>query len=415
MPDPMRPWLKAAVAAPKKGDGSLDSIIDQINRRDLKISDALLPDFASFLRDPDPQVQLLGATGLRALANPKSAKPLMKYLYAVDTSSFHPKPEVQNAPVTEMQAKRILWTWQAVSTAAAALGDLGDASAIPAIERVKDCPSFGSRDSVTDTLSKLGAVRSIARLPHDATREQKSQASSMMSNVRDPKKVPELMRVVRDKKAGEGVRAGAVAALGEINPPGVAKFLVSVFQDGSYPASIRYSALSAAGKTHDPNVEEPLLRFTDDPDYRVRVGALTALVMCSPPKYISRWFDAIMDTRESTTYRAEFLMLVGDLPAEFMRTQKQQFYRCLEATDVDGKPNDQIRATAWYQINRIFREQAPVTFSGPDSHFASTVTGQIRRALMRRGGRPSPEIEQMIDQRVREIVSYSSESPQPQE
>ena len=414
-PDPMRAGLHAAAASGKKGDrGGLDSIISQTERRDLRVSEALLPDFASFLRDSDPQVQLLGVTGLRVLASPKGVKPLMEYLDSVDTSIFRPKPEAHDAPVTEIQAKRFLWTWQAVGIAAAALGELGDPSAISAIEHVKDCPPFENWDPVREALAKLGAVKSFASVPPDATDQESARASRAMSRIRDPKKVPDLMGVVRDTKASETLRAGAITALGEMNTPGVAEFLASVLRDSSYPRRVRNSASVAAGKTRNPIVEEPLLRLAGDSDPHIRVRALIGLVVFDPQKYAGRWFDTIMDPRESTDYRVELLMYTDYVPVEVLREQKQQFYRCLDAQNANGQPDDRVRATVWDCIDRVFWEQPPITFSSEESPFVSRIKSAVRMTFVRQGYKRNQRLEEKVDERVRQIVSFSSPSSEVQ-
>jgi HEAT repeat protein len=407
-PDPVRPGLQAAVAGAKTGNrGVLDSVIEQVNRRDLKISEALLPDFASFLRDSDPQVQLLGATGLFVLSSPKSKGPLTKYLKSVDTSQFRAKPENRNTPATEMQTKRFLWAWQAVGLAAAALGNVGDESSIPALEAVKDCPPFEFWDPVSGALAKLYAAKELRTGARpSANMRDVARAEEGIRQIRDPKEVQHLMALVRAKKS-----TAALEALADMNSPEVASFLASVVSDTSYPDGFRCVAALSAGKTHANNVEKPLLDLANDPNLTRRAYALTSLALYNPEKYFPRVCDAIMDVQEAQWLRGELLLRAyNHLPRELLRGQREQLYRCLQAKDRNDRADDEVRVKTWMLIDEFLGEEPPIVLSSKSSLYVHGMRSMIENRLSFQLHKSSAQAE--ADEKFHQLVSFSPESPQ---
>jgi hypothetical protein len=400
--------LREIVDVAKKGQrGGIDGFVDSMKRGDVKLSEAHLPEFASYLHDSDPQVQLLGATGLYALSSPKSKEPLIKYLKSVDTSLFRPKPEDHNAPVTEMKAKQFLWTWQAVGMAAGALAKVGDKSAIPALEAVKDCPPFENWDPVTEALAKLGAVKSLAQIGEGGSVTERARESSGIRAIRDPKKVPDLKETVRDPKARPAARNAAIEALRGINPPGIAQFFLDIIGNASYPSGCRCVALLAAGASRDPAVEKRLADLANDPNVEIRVYAVAGLVLYEPQKYAGQLFGSVMNSQEAPKFRARLLYTVNDLPVDLVRTWREPIYRCLEATYQDGRPYDEIRVTAWELIHEVFREERPVVLSGPSSPFIRRIRSILSTELSRTAYQASYEDQQkMADEQVQKIVSF---------
>jgi HEAT repeat protein len=416
----LRQNLRQAVSDAKKGKRDIIGLlINNLERKEGKIvSEKLLPEYESFLKDSDAQVQLLGVCGIGALSKPSSKKPLIKYLESVDAGIFKQKPVDDKSPDFEKIAQKFLWTLQAVGISAATLGTIGDESAIPALEKFKDFPGFESSNPVTETLSKLGSVKSFTGVSQDADFRKIASASSGIQNIRDPKKVPELMGIIRESKNADAVRIAAIEALCAISSSDSSLFVFSIAKDISYPINIRSMAAFFLGNIHSTEVEKQLMELADDSDIDVKAYALTGLVLYKPEQYFSRWFDTLMDKNESPTLRTKLSGSIIYIPDNLLMNQREHLYRCLDATDENGSPHDQIRTLAWERINRIFQEQPSIVLSNKSSPYISDIKGSIMTRLLGSGAftynTPLQEKDKKVNEILQTIVSFSDQSSEVQ-
>jgi hypothetical protein len=403
---PMPGSLQDAVAAAKKGNReALSRIVESIDKRTTAVSDVSLSEFLPFLVDSDPQVQLLGAVGLAALSNSGCGGPLVDYLKAQNPKAL------QQLPPEQKEGRKWLWRLEAVAAAVKTLGEVGDESAVAVLESLRNLRFADQEDPVGDALAELGAARTLAKVPPDADNLEIGRVSRAIIKIRSPKAAVDLMAIVRDSNAPASIRSSATTALADGNLPGAAQFLLAMANDPNRPSNARCETLLMLGRTHDSTVEKPLLNWAQDPNRLIQRYALTALAVCKPEKYFSRWVDAIVDPNSDRESRMGSLQLGYQIPREIVRQQREQLYRSLSATTSDGRPDDQIRSVAWRLICIVLNEQPPIMLS-KSSPYVGSIRDELRSNLITRRQAPdSPEkLDAKVEERLRSIVSYTSEA-----
>ncbi len=206
-----REKLRQAVRNAKGGDrNELDASIESVARgRYVEVTEELLPDFVSFLQDEDPQVQLLGAQSLYALKSPESTETLSTYLRGKDFAKL--KEMADTGGLDARHAAR--WEGQASVIAILALGEIGDKSAIPLLESLKEVKELHDGAPVERALAKLGAIESLSNVPPGADNKRIWRACDAISEIKDPQKVLELMATVYNKNCALPIRDTALPAL----------------------------------------------------------------------------------------------------------------------------------------------------------------------------------------------------------
>jgi HEAT repeat protein len=227
----VRQALKQAVAQAKKGNRSdISSAIQYIEKSSKSfISDELIPDYISYLKDPNGQVQWLGAMGLYRINNPKATKELSNFLKGKNFKKLQTMADEKSRKDFTQISGEIYASIAAIS----ALGLSGDKSYIPLLESLQGVRilQMEGGSPVEGALAYLGAVDSLTNIPPDAEPEKIDRASGTVMNIRDPNRVPQLMATARNPKIAHSIRHSALMAIGEIgksNPPGTSDFFNQV-------------------------------------------------------------------------------------------------------------------------------------------------------------------------------------------
>lgn len=180
------------------------------------------------LRDPDPDVRLVGARSLALVGSPESAQALIEALQ-------------DRCLAWERIVERLAapWALQAClaalraesdksqrdpdlrSNLARALGLIGDAAAEPELIRMLESGTVEERVNATRSLGQVGTQRSVAVLereledPSDVLRAQAATALGLIGS-RDS--IPALTKAMTDR--GWWVRSNAASALARMGEPG---------------------------------------------------------------------------------------------------------------------------------------------------------------------------------------------------
>jgi HEAT repeat protein len=408
--------LREAVRLAKQGNrDKISQLISALERGEkIFISEKLLPEYNSFLKNRDSQVQLLGTYGLRAISSPKSKKPLINYLESMDSKIFKHKPSDNSVSADESFVQKYMWSWQAVGLSAETLGKVGDKSAIPVLESFKDFPQYESWNPVKDALAKLGSVESFTNITPESSISEKATAASGISAIRDPGKVSELIEIVKDSNATIPNRIAATEALCEIKTSEALLFVFATAKDTSFQLNIRCMATLFLGKIQDKDLEEWLLELTNDKS--IKAYAITGLVLYKPEKYFNNWVNTIMDSNELNKLREDTISLSMYIPIDLLRNQRKQLYLFLNAENNDEKPNDQIRALGWRLINQTFKEQPSIVFSNPSSPCISDIKSLITTGLLksRLPNTSLTDLEKKADEILKSIISFDKQSSEVQ-
>lgn len=408
----IREKLLQAVESAKRGDtGELTLIIDALGRVD--VSQELLSDFVSFLQDGNPQIQLLGTHGLYLLKSPESKQVLSEYLKGKDFAKL--KERATTGAFDERRAAR--WEFRASLVVIAALGEIGDESAIPLLESLREVKvlqfELEGGAPVEQALAKLGAVESLLNIPPDADDRRIHNTANAIGKIRHPEKVPELMAVVYNENCAPPIRNSALEAVGKINTVGVPEFLLGVISDSQIPVLMRGTAVITAAQTGNEMFEETLLEIADS-NSEIRIEGLCGLTLLKPDKYLKSIFRMIRDEKEPDKFRntlaARFIIYIPlQQKRQMLEGQKDDLYACLNTNKTDGSPHDEIRVKMWRLINEVFGEEPSIVLSSKSSWGISTLKGIIRHKLQRRRWLSVAEREKRVEEKFKSIVTFSSE------
>lgn len=417
-----REWMLKVIENAKKGnrqelDGiirSIDKSIEMARARDVSVTKELLPEFISYLKDKDAQVQLLGVRALYAIRSPEGTKALLTYLKKKNFRELHKK--IEKKPIKQTDLIQYFYEIQASVTAIMALGESGDKSAIPLLESLQGTKDLGLEmisNPVERALAQLGAYESLLNIPPNADKKKIMSASSVVRKIRDPNKIPELIATVRDPKIAGSIRSASIHALSEINPPRIANLFVNIIDDPNNSKALRCGAAIAAGKTKDNSVEKHLLIYANDSKSDIRQYAFIGLILCRPEHYVNLWFDKIMDTSEEQEFRRSLVGVLNLYASHTLRrSHRESLYNCLNAADKDGRPIDMIRVRVWELIYRLYKEEAKVTLTTRDSEVTASMRSVIDLRIRRKNYRLRfAERRKMIEEEIQRIVNVYNESP----
>lgn len=200
-------------------------------------------------------------------------------------------------------------------SACKALGQLGDARAVPAlIEMIKDS-YWDVRKSVAKALEQSGsaAVPALIEALKNNDRDVRRYAAEALGQISDVRAVPALIEALQDR-AWDVVRQRAVDALrrlGNLSALDVLlESLLANYRD------VRRSAAQALGFLEDPQAVPALIKALEDNDRYVRKSAAEALGRLGDARAVPALIEALKDSnwdvQESVT---EALEQLGDARA----------------------------------------------------------------------------------------------------
>ena len=407
-----REQVLQAVEDAKKGNmGQISLVIQVIGKGDKKyISEDLLSDYFSFLKDKNGKVQQLGAIGLCRIRTPKATKALFEYLKAKDLHKLDKSLEKGNVDF-DQAAGEVYASVIAIS----ALAVSGDKSAIPLLQSLQSirCLDLEGSYPVEVALARLGAIDSLTNIPPNADKKKISRASSTIRKIRDPNKIPELIATARNPKIADPIRYSSIKALGEIgkdnsNSLGIGDFLVDIIGDSGYSRIYRMYAAIAAGKTKAPIAENPLLAHAQDPNSDIRQYALMGLVLYKPETYLNSFVERIIDPNENLEFRKSLtgvLNMYTQFEHGFLSDYRKQLYKCLSAADKDGKPINEIRVRMWELISDRYGDEPEIVLGSNSREAIVTLRSLIRHNLRRKRHRSIQERDKIVEEKLRNILT----------
>jgi HEAT repeat protein len=353
----LRQTLQQAVSDAKKGKrDTIFSLINAIARDKAYTSEYLMPDYISFLKDSDGQVQWFGAMGLYKVKNSKGTKALFEYLKAKDIRNFVEMGK--NGQVDEYQYGCGIY---ASVNAILALGESGDKSTIPLLESlrgIKDLQMEHGPDPVEKALVQLGSVKSLSNIPPGTDSITVMRAASAIRSIRDPNKTSELIATAKDYNCAENIRSAAIGALGAMKDVNILPFILSVIKDQNYPEMVREAAAEEAAKTNRPDAEDTLLNMAKSYDSEIRIDGLFQLAKLNNEKYMPNILKIVLDKTvplEERTELSERIALRTE-PKE-LTSHVEMLKSALKAAKDDNSPADEIRVYMWKAINKATGEE----------------------------------------------------------
>jgi len=351
-----RETIHAAAEKARKGD---TQPILQLQSQMLTQSKTFRPpsamrrEFEAMLKDPNTDVQVLGACGLNALKSRESMDALVEYITEVNLRQMEASNKRAQPPVGETgdsQRNRL----KAATIAIMTLGEIGDDSVIPLLESLRnlDCLSgeFGG-GAAQQALSRLGVagVKSLSNIrPGDAYGENGMKAHAAIRSIRDARQIPALIATTNDDNVHVGIRMAAVGALAEMKSADVFPFLGSVIQDDSYPVGVRMEAARGVSGYKDRAAENLLLHAIETTTGSLRAACVATLARCDARRYIPQGLRFVIDNTNPLSEREQVALWLPISHADALTSDVQQLLdECLQASTSEDKPADEIRISAW--------------------------------------------------------------------
>ena len=363
----------------------ISSLIKSIkNGKGAFVSEELVPDYISFLKDGNIYVQRLGAIGLNAIKSPKAVEPLFEYVKNKNYADWEKRLQDMrsNMNPSYQEGSQHQFECDNFRTVVNTLGELGDSRVVPFLIELYKSTNAESLEimlPVGQALGKLGAIKELFDMVPDADNKLLLYISDALKAVKDPNKVPELKSAIKDPNKHIMIRDFAVSTLAGIKTTGVSEFIIDIINDRNYPVSVRRTAAVAASQIKDPAIEKTLLVYARDPKSPIRYDAFVGLIKCMPDKYVNRLFEIIMDPNEGLYFKQRLMGNVYHLiPQDQLKKCRKQLHNCLNASDQDGRPIDHVRVFAWHQINKVFKEEPSVVLNDRSSG------GTIRSTILER-------------------------------
>jgi HEAT repeat protein len=162
------------------------------------------------------------------------------------------------------------------SSAADALGKIGDEKAIPGLlELLEDSHSY-VRISAADALSKIGdekAIPGLLKLLEDSDYSVPISAADALGKIGDEKAIPGLLKLLEHSHSF--VRWSGADALGKIGDEKAIPGLLKLLEHSE--SSVRISAADALGNIGDEKAIPGLLKLLEHSESSVRISAADAL------------------------------------------------------------------------------------------------------------------------------------------
>ena len=404
--NPVSEKLSQVVEKAKEGDRKeLHQMIEAVQRGESMYAlKELLPDYITFLKDKDGQVQLLGAQGLHALKDTNSADALKGYLKSKDFENLE-----KLASDRKLDVQQYMWQLYATSEAVTTLGKLGDKSAIPLLESIREKANLGlewNTNPAEKALAELGSVKSLSDIPENADQRKIWNAAGAVGRIKDPNKVADLMATAKNPNSAIAIRNAAMGALAAINLPGLENFLIEIMNDSSCDKRLRISSAVAVGRTKREAAEKALLAHVNNRESDIRPYAFIGLVLYNSENYLDSWFEKIMNPNEDLVFRQKLAGAEMHIPRQLLRDRRQQLYNCLGAADKYGRPIDGIRITIWNMINEIYGEEPSIVLTSRSTERIGALRGRIELRIMRANPQiDRKELTTQVDEAIDHIVS----------
>lgn len=375
-PSTTRQKLLQTVGQAKKETGYMSAalispLIKSIEAgKDEFVTEELVPDYISFSKDKNIFVQQLGVAGLSAVKSPKAVEALFEYVKNKDYADWEKRlKDLMNPNNTE--SWQLQYELETFRKAVDALGESRDKRFVPFLLELFKSTNPNSAQIIApvgQALGKLGATRELFDMVPEANTQLFIYIHYALKSVKDPNKVPELKTIINDPNENTMVRCFAVSTLSGIEAAGVSEFLISIINDQNYLIEIRQTAMGAASLLKDPAAEKTLLVYAQDRDSPLRYSAFVGLLRCMPDKYIDRFFETIMDPNEELNFRRQLISEFNQsIQQDLLKKYWKQLHDCLNASDRNGRPVDEIRIVAWEQINKVFQEEPSVVLNDRNS------------------------------------------------
>jgi HEAT repeat protein len=187
--------------------------------------------------------------------------------------------------------------------AAEALGKIGDSQAIPGLFKLVEDSDYSVRSSAAEALGKIGdsqAIPGLLKLVEDSDYSVRSRAADALGKIGDSQAIPELLKLVEDSDSYVGMRAAD--ALGKIGDSQAIPGLLKLVQHSD--SSVRSSAADALGKIGDSQAIPGLLKLVEDSDSSVRSSAADALRKIGDSQAIPGLLKLVEDSDYSVRSRA---------------------------------------------------------------------------------------------------------------
>jgi HEAT repeat protein len=421
-----RQKLLQTVSQAKKETGYMSAALISSTIESIKtgkgefVTEELVPDYTSFLKDKNIFVQRLGVEGLKAVKSPKAIEALFEYVKNKDYADWEKRlqeSESNRNPKPE-ESMQIQLEFTIFRTAVYVLGESGESRFVPFLLELFKSSNPNSLEimvPVEQALGRLGATKELFEMIPDADRNFLFHISNALRAVKDPNKTPELKSIIEDSNANIMARSLAVSTLSGIKANGVTEFIIDVINDKNYPVTIRQTAVGAASQIKNPAVEEILLEHAKNTNSSLRYFALVGLLRRAPDKYIDSFFETIMDPNEKLDFKRRLASeLNQSIPQDQLKKYRKQLFDCLNASDRDGRPVDDIRVFAWCQIKKVFNEEPSVVINDKNS------AHPIRYEILQRMEKESKNLNyqqrlKKADEETQRIVSVYDEKQNSEE
>jgi HEAT repeat protein len=201
-------------------------------------------------------MSLFGAPNVAKMAAERDVKGLCKALEygkdtGVPTSAAQALGKIGDPRAVEPLSAALNHTYEGVRwEAASALGKLGDSRAVEALIAALGDSDSDVRSEVVWVLSQIGGVRavdSIVAALNDTDRGVRQSAAGVLGGIGGPRAVDPLVTALNDTDSG--VRKMAAGALGEIGGPRAVEPLIAALNDTE--EHVRREAVEALANMHD--------------------------------------------------------------------------------------------------------------------------------------------------------------------
>jgi HEAT repeat protein len=261
-----------------------------------ELGDLTVPSLLRALESEDGYLRNGAAVALGKIGNKEAVQPLLRALQWTDdrvyeddedlearTSAATALGRIGGAEVCAALLAELEKVLRSDSTLASyivdAVGEIGDAAAVPALARLVEDRDFEIQKAASFGLAKLGpaGIRGLLDIAQDRSRTGRQFAVRAMWARATPECIPALIRIVKDRADDIYVRGEAARALGRRGgSTEVFPLLMEMLGDPN--ENVRSSALSGLGFLRDPRAFEAVSSYLESDNLRyVAIMALGEL------------------------------------------------------------------------------------------------------------------------------------------